>query len=49
MIRFEIGRGTWKMFFRILIRRAVMMEVEARRIAWDTLTDFIDLVEADLF
>lgn len=35
MIRFEIGRSTWKRFFRSLIAMAVTMEVEARKIALD--------------
>ncbi len=30
----EAGLGIWKMFFRSLIMAAVIMEVEARRIAW---------------
>ena len=34
-IRVDIGRSNWKMFFRSFIARAVMMDVEARRIAWD--------------
>ncbi len=34
-ISIDAGLGIWKMFFRILIVMAVIIDVEARRSAWD--------------